>query len=54
MEGQRALDDALKCLSLDPNFTKGYIRKGAAHQLLKEYHKAMEAYEKAMKLDPEN
>ena len=33
---------------------KAWARKGTAHQLLKEYHKAMEAFEKGMQLDPNN
>jgi len=48
------MKDAEKCLQLDPNFVKAYIRKGNVHHLLKEYHKAMEAYDKGLKMDPEN
>lgn len=45
MDPTRARSDAEKCISLDPNFVKGYARKGTAHQMQKEYHKAMEAFE---------
>ena len=54
MEPVRGKEDAEKCISLDPNFIKGYIRKGTCHQLMKEYHKAMETYEKGLKIEPEN
>jgi stress-induced-phosphoprotein 1 len=47
-----ALKDAEKCLSLDPNFTKAYGRKAQCHVQMKEYHKAMESYEKGLKIDP--
>lgn len=45
MEGNYALKDAEKCVQLDPQFIKGWARKGAAHHLLKEYHKALAAYD---------
>jgi len=54
MELAYALKDAEKCLQLDPNFIKGYLRKGNCHHLMKEYHKALDAYEKGLKLDPSN
>ncbi|KAF8692985.1 hypothetical protein HU200_039353 [Digitaria exilis] len=48
------LKDAEKCLELDPNFTKGYTRKGAIQFFMKEYDKAMETYQAGLKLDPNN
>ncbi len=33
---------------------KAYARKGNIHELRKEYHKAIEAYEKGLKIDPKN
>ena len=33
---------------------KGWARKGTCHQLQKEYHKAMEAFEKGLSIDPNN
>lgn len=47
-----ALKDAEKCLELNPSFVKGFVRKGNAHFGLKEYHKALEAFDSGMKLDP--
>ena len=54
MEPVRGLQDAEKCLELDPEFVKAWARKGTCHQLQKEYHKAMEAFEKGLALDPNN
>ena len=48
------LKDADKCIELDPNFVKAYARKGTCHHLMKEYHKAMKAFEDGLKLDPTN
>lgn len=54
MDPARALSDAEKCIKLDEKFTKGWIRKAQSHQLQKEYHKAMDAWQKALALEPEN
>ena len=54
MEFAYALKDAEKCLEIDPNFVKAYFRKGTIHHLMKEYHKALQAYDQGLKLDPEN
>ncbi len=37
-------------MELDPSFVKGWVRKGMAHHYLKEYYKALEAYDKGMKV----
>lgn len=50
----QALKDAEKCLELDPKFVKAYLRKGNCHHLMKEYHKAMKAYDDGLKLEPDN
>lgn len=50
----QALKDAEKCLELDPNFHKAYLRMGNCRHLMKEYHKALEAYDKGLKIDPTN
>merc|ERR1712139_190280 len=47
-----ALRDLDECLKLDPTFVKAYSRKGAAHFFMKEYHKALEAYDKGLDKDP--
>jgi len=54
MAPSEALKDAEKCIELNPNFAKGYLRKGQAHALMKENQKALEAYDLGLKLDPNN
>ena len=49
-----ALTDVDKCLELDPNFVKGYLRKGTICLMIKETSKARSAYEKALELDPKS
>ena len=48
------LKDAEKCIELDPTFSKGYSRKGAAQFFMKEYDNAMETYQEGLKHDPNN
>ncbi len=45
MEFEYALKDAEKCLEIDPNFVKAYVRKGTIQHMMKQYHKAMQAYD---------
>ncbi len=54
MEFNQALKDAEKCLELDDKFVKAYLRKGTCHHLMKEYHKAIDAFDKGLNLDPSN
>lgn len=49
-----ALKDADKCIEMDPKMIKAWMRKGNIHHLMKEYHKAMTAYDKGLEIDPEN
>ena len=49
-----ALKDAEKCLEINPNFVKAYARKGTCHHMMKEYHKAMKAFEDGLKIEPTN
>ncbi|RWS09046.1 stress-induced-phosphoprotein 1-like protein [Dinothrombium tinctorium] len=50
-EFQLALKDCEDCIRLDPNFVKGYVRKGYALLALKDYSKATSAFQKALDLD---
>jgi len=53
-----AFDNSLKdceaCLKLEPKFVKAWIRKGRIEHLKKQYHKAVESFEKAMAIEPTN
>ncbi|CAD8153472.1 unnamed protein product [Paramecium octaurelia] len=51
---QEALTDADKCISINPNFAKGYQRKGLALHYLGEFEKAIEAYQQGLAKDPSN
>jgi|LauGreDrversion4_2_1035121.scaffolds.fasta_scaffold184850_1 stress-induced-phosphoprotein 1 len=52
LEPAQALRDANKAIELDPKFVKAWARKGTSHQLLKEYHKAIDAFDKGLQIDP--
>lgn len=44
-----ALEDAVKCIELNPTWPKGYCRKGAALQVLKQYDEAVATFEEGLK-----
>lgn len=46
-----ASDNHLQCIELDPNWAKGYLRKGAALHGLRRFDEAIEAYEVGIKLE---
>ena len=54
MEWALALKDAETCVAMVPTFIKGWSRKAAIHYFLKEYHKAMDAYNEILKIEPDN
>ena len=54
MEWQLALKDADTCVGMDSTFVKGWSRKAGIHFFLKEYHKAMDAYNAILKMEPDN
>jgi len=49
-----ALRDLGECLKLDPTFVKAYSRKAVAHYCMKEYHKALQAYEQGLRISPDS
>lgn len=46
--------DCDKSLALDPTYVKAWSRLAAIQCFMKEFHKAMESYQKGIDLDPEN
>ncbi|KAJ3099654.1 Hsp90 cochaperone [Phlyctochytrium bullatum] len=50
----KALDDADKTVELNPNWAKGYSRKGAALYGLSRYKEATEAYQAGLAIEPSN
>jgi tetratricopeptide (TPR) repeat protein len=49
-----ALEDALRVIKLKPAWVKGHMRAAAAYMGLELYSEAKEAYEKAVKLEPDD
>ena len=48
----QALADAERCVSLRPEWAKGYTRKAAALHGLRRYVAAIDAYEAALEFEP--
>ncbi|XP_066281121.1 stress-induced-phosphoprotein 1-like isoform X2 [Branchiostoma lanceolatum] len=46
------LKDCDECVRLDPKFLKGYLRKGAILQAMKQWGRAQDVYSKALDIDP--
>mmetsp|Transcript_16735 Transcript_16735/g.37030 ORF Transcript_16735/g.37030 Transcript_16735/m.37030 type:complete len:567 (-) Transcript_16735:228-1928(-) len=49
-----ALRDLEEALKLDPSYVKAHHRKGTCHLLMKEYHKALKAFEAGLAIDADN
>lgn len=49
---EKALLDSEKCVSIDGNWSKGYVRKGDALLSLKKYTDAYNAYNSAARISP--
>lgn len=53
-EYEKALTDGTKCVSLKPDWPKGYTRKGLAEFFLGKYDDSSETYKAGLKLAPED
>lgn len=53
-DAHNALEDANSCLGLNPDFVKGYSRKGAALHTLKRYNDAITAYQAGLDKFPDD
>ena len=51
-DANNALEDANACIGLNPDFAKGYSRKGAALHSLKRYNDSIEVYEQGLEKFP--
>lgn len=54
MEIPHALKDAEDCIKADPEFLKGYLRKGNALIAMKKYSEAVQAFKDGLKVSPDN
>ncbi|KRZ67960.1 Small glutamine-rich tetratricopeptide repeat-containing protein beta, partial [Trichinella papuae] len=55
LEGhQMAVQDCLKAIQMDSNYGKAYGRLGLAYSCMNRYTDAVNAYKKALELDPDN
>ena len=52
MDFPNALRASERALELDPSFHKALAKKGNAHFGMKEYHKALECFQKGLVADP--
>ncbi|XP_051226927.1 uncharacterized protein [Lolium perenne] len=53
-DGQKALEDAIKCKISNRDWAEAHHREGEALMMLKEYEKACEVLTRGLELDPEN
>lgn len=53
-EGQAAVDDCVRLLSLAPNFTLARLRKGEAHMLLAEWKPALNDFKMVLEVSPQH
>jgi stress-induced-phosphoprotein 1 len=54
LEPNQALLSVTRALELDATYAKAHAVKGDCHYLMKEYHKAIDAFEAAKKIEPGN
>lgn len=53
-QGDKALEDANKCISIDQSWGRGYQRKGQAELTLEKYEEAVASFKKGLEYDANN
>ncbi|XP_048549049.1 poly [ADP-ribose] polymerase tankyrase-1-like [Triticum urartu] len=53
-EGDRALADAQRCKMLRPGWSKAWYREGSALSFMEDYQRAVDAFQEALRLDPDS
>lgn len=53
-EYQKAVDDCLSSIALSPDYVKAYSRLGLAYYFLEKFQDAVDAYERAVEIEPDN
>ncbi|KAL5717815.1 hypothetical protein ACHQM5_010778 [Ranunculus cassubicifolius] len=53
-EGTLAIKDAMDCIKLKPEWSKGYYRAGVAWNIMEDFNRAADAFFMGLKLDPQN
>ncbi|CAE8646219.1 unnamed protein product, partial [Polarella glacialis] len=51
---EKALEDGKECVTLKPDWAKGYTRKGLAEFFLDKFEDSAETYKAGLKLSPED
>jgi len=51
---EKAIQDAIKCLEINPNFVRGFQRKALAEFKSKKFDDSIKSYESGLKLEPNN
>ena len=51
---EKALEEADNCLKIKPDYSHGYLRKGRALLRLDRFDEAIQAFKKAIELEPKN
>merc|ERR1712054_713838 len=51
---EKALEDAMKCIEIEPTNAKGWFRKGVSYHAMSKYTDAIPALLEAEKLEPNN
>lgn len=54
MNYEKSLEEAEACLKIKPDYSHGFLRKGRALLRLDKFDEAIQAFKKALELEPKN